>query len=147
MFLLLQFVIVKNNNNKMATITSLVMYIRVRNIEKKLNSDTHDVERAKKLLKKYVDEFDTCDVKGFTESEILMMQNTLETVLLMLMAISYSVEALEMITTLKQMIQNVVVKQAAFQKRLIDDTQTFEKIGTLYQLPLDIKHTIATLVY
>lgn len=123
------------------------MYIRVRNIEKKLNPDTYDVKRAMKLLKKYVDEFDTCDVKDFTDSEVLIMQNALETVHLMLMAISYSEEALFMIVSLKQMIQNVVVKQAAFQKRLLDDTQEFEQIGTLYALPLDIKRTIATLVY
>lgn len=131
----------------MATITSLVMYIRVRNIEKKLHPDTHNVERAIKLLKKYVDEFDTCDVKDFTRGEVLVMQNTLETVLLMLTAISYSVEALTMIVSLKQMIQKVVIEQAAFEKRLLDDTQNVDQIGTLYELPLDIKRTIATLAY
>lgn len=131
----------------MATITSMVMYIRVRNIEKKLNPDTPNVQRAIKLLKKYVDEFDTCDVKHFSDREVCVMQHTLEIVLLILMASSYSTEALQMIVSLKQMIQKVIVEQAMLEKRLLDDKQSSEQIGTLYELPLDIKRTIATLVY
>lgn len=128
-------------------ITSMVIYIRVRNIEKKLNPDTQDVKRAKKLLRKYIDEFDTCDVKDFTDIQVNIMQNTLETVHLMLIAMSYSEVALQMIVSLKEMIRKIVVEQAAFEKRLLDDTQSFEQIGTLYELPLDIKRHIAQLVY
>jgi hypothetical protein len=128
-------------------LTTIMMFIRVRNIEKALECETPDIKRVMKLLKKYVDEFDVCTDYEFSDKEVLTMQHTLETVHLMLMVLSYSVEARHMITSLKQMIQKVIIEQAAFEKRLLDDTQSFEQIGILYELPLDIKRTIATLVY